>query len=79
MFTKEGLHLLPHQARLYQDVASRSYRKNPISHRVFSLVEHLEDSSPLIVEEMHRWRDLLWGDWLDHQQEGKRRKELSIP
>lgn len=31
------------------------------------LVEHLEKSSPLIVEEMHRWRDLLWDNYLDHK------------
>ncbi|HXR49450.1 MAG TPA: hypothetical protein VN778_00265 [Verrucomicrobiae bacterium] len=43
------------------------------------LVEHLEKSSPLIIEEIHRWSDLLWEDWMDHQVEQKRRKKLPIP
>lgn len=27
-------------------------------------MEHLEKSSPLIVEEMARWQDLLWDDYI---------------
>jgi hypothetical protein len=43
-----------------------------------NMVEHLENSSPLIVEEVRHWRDLLWDDWLDYQQKEKRSKEVSI-
>jgi len=42
-------------------------------------VEHLEKSSPLIIEEVHRWRDLLWDDWLDYQHEEKRREKMLVP
>ena len=31
------------------------------------MVDHLEKSSPLIIEEVHRWRDLLWDDYLDYK------------
>jgi len=29
------------------------------------MVEHLEKRSPLIVEEIHRWRYLLWDDYIE--------------
>jgi hypothetical protein len=34
---------------------------------------------PLIVEEIARWSDLLWEDYLDYQQEQKRRKKVVVP
>jgi hypothetical protein len=37
-----------------------------------NLVEHLENSSPLIIEEIARWRDLLWDDWIDYKREKER-------
>jgi len=43
------------------------------------LVEHLENSSPLIVAEIHRWRGLLWDEWLDYQYWEKRGQGVGIP
>ena len=43
------------------------------------LVEHFEKSSPFIIEELHRWRDLLWDDYQDYEQEKKRRKKVGVP
>jgi len=31
------------------------------------LVDKVENSSPLIIEEAHRWRDLLWDDYLNYK------------
>jgi hypothetical protein len=42
-------------------------------------VEHLEKSSPFIVAEITRWRNLLWEDYLDYQNEQKRRKKVIVP
>jgi hypothetical protein len=44
-----------------------------------SLVEHLENSSPLIFEEIARWRDLLWDDYIDYKREEDRRKKIVVP
>ena len=33
--------------------------------------EHLEKSSPLIIKEVHRWRDLLWDDYIDYKHQQK--------
>lgn len=41
--------------------------------------EHLEKSSPLIIDEIARWHDLLWDDYLDYKQEKVRRKKLVVP
>jgi hypothetical protein len=35
------------------------------------LVEYLEKSSPLIIEAIRRWCDLLWDDWLEYQYPNK--------
>jgi hypothetical protein len=43
------------------------------------MVEHPENSSPLIVEEIRRWRYLLWDDWVEYQREEEQRKKLHIP
>lgn len=43
------------------------------------LVEHLEKSSPLIVEEVRRWRELLWDDWINYKRGKERNKMLAIP
>ena len=43
------------------------------------MVEHLEKSSPLIVDEIHRWRDLLWDDYIEYKSGVKRRKKLLVP
>jgi hypothetical protein len=43
------------------------------------LVEHLENSSPLIIEEIHRWRDLLWDDYLDYKYREKRSTDVDSP
>lgn len=43
------------------------------------LEEHIEKSSPLIVEEIARWRDLLWEDYFDYQREKTRLKKLKVP
>jgi len=44
-----------------------------------NLVEHLENSSPLIVEEVRRWRDLLWDEYLDYKYREKRTPEVYNP
>lgn len=43
------------------------------------MVEHLENSAPLIVEEIQRWRYLLWDDWVEFKQEKERAKGLVVP
>jgi hypothetical protein len=43
------------------------------------MVEHLEKSSPLIVEEIHRWRDLLWDDYLDYKYREKGSSDVDNP
>ncbi|MEX0749139.1 MAG: hypothetical protein WD467_01355 [Candidatus Saccharimonadales bacterium] len=50
--------------------------KKPDYGRALSLVEHLEKSSPLIIDEVHRWRDLLWNDYKYKQ---KRSTEIDNP
>ncbi|GEM_PF-2252677 len=42
------------------------------------MVEHLEFCSPLIRDEIDRWHDLLWEDYLYYQQGESSVKELSI-
>jgi len=41
------------------------------------MVEHLEKSSPLIVEEIARWHDLLWDDYLYHKHSKASSRMLS--
>jgi len=41
--------------------------------------EHLEKSSPLIIEEIIRWHDLLWEDYQDYKHTQKHTKKLSVP
>lgn len=43
------------------------------------MVEHLEKSSPLIMAELDRWRNLILEDYLDFQAQKKRRKKLRVP
>jgi hypothetical protein len=45
----------------------QSKKKDPSKDESLFLVEHLEKSSPLIIEEVHRWRDLLWDEYLDYR------------
>jgi hypothetical protein len=42
------------------------------------LVEHLEKSSPIIVDEIHRWRYLLWGDYIEYKREEEQQKKLLV-
>jgi hypothetical protein len=42
-------------------------------------VEHLENSSPLIIEEVHRLRDLLWDDYLDYKYRKNRSTDVDNP
>ena len=48
-------------------------------HNAYGLEEHLENSSPLIIEEIARWSDILWEDYLDYNQEKKLLKKLKVP
>lgn len=41
--------------------------------------EHLENSSPLIIDEVHRWSGLLWDDYLDYKYEQKRTTDIDNP
>jgi len=43
------------------------------------MVEHLENSSPLIFDEIRRWRYLLWDDWIEYQREVERAKRVVAP
>jgi hypothetical protein len=43
------------------------------------MVEHLEKSSPLIVDEVRRWRDLLWDDYQDYKYRLKRVTDVDSP
>jgi hypothetical protein len=43
------------------------------------LVEHLENSSPLIFDEVRRWRDLLWDDYLDYKYRKNRSSDVDSP
>ena len=45
----------------------------------YSLVEYLEKSSPLIIEEVRRWRDLHWDDYLDYKYHEKRSTDVDNP
>ena len=42
-------------------------------------MEHLENSSPLIIEEVRRWRDLLWDDYLDYKYHQIQQSEVHNP
>ena len=53
--------------------------KTPSCDEVFSLVEHLEKSSPLIIEEMHRWHDLLWEDYEEYKFQQREREKIHSP
>jgi hypothetical protein len=53
--------------------------KTPSQDEVFILVEHLENSSPLIIEEVRRWRDLLWDDYLDYKYHEKHSSDVDSP
>jgi hypothetical protein len=43
------------------------------------MVEHLENSAPLIFDEIQRWRYLLWEEWIEYQQGRKCPKKVPIP
>jgi hypothetical protein len=43
------------------------------------MVEHLEKSSPLLFEEIKRWRNYIWEDYLEYKSEETRKQELSTP
>ena len=43
------------------------------------MVEHLEKNSPLILEEIQRWHDLLWEDYVYYQQVKSGFKSINIP
>jgi hypothetical protein len=43
------------------------------------MVEHLEKSSPLIIEEVRRQHDLLWDDYLDYKYHVKRSTDVYNP
>ena len=57
---------------------SHRHKKTPAIADAF-LVEHLEKSSPLIVEEIRRWRDLIWDDYLEHKYRSKRPSDTAYP
>ncbi len=42
-------------------------------------MERLEKSSPLIIEEVRRWRDLHWDDYLDYKYHEKRSTDVDNP
>jgi hypothetical protein len=48
-------------------------------HDAYDLVKHLENNSPLIIEEVRRWCDLLWDDYLDYKYRQKRQTEVHTP
>lgn len=54
-------------------------KKDPEGSNFDNMVEHLENSSPLIIEEIRRWRDLLWDDYLDHKYREKHSTDVHNP
>jgi len=61
-------------------VASLSKTKtSDITEVIVLMVEHLEFCSPLIRDEIGRWHDLLWEDYLYYQQGESKIKELETP
>lgn len=43
------------------------------------MVEHLEKSSPLVVEEVRRLNDLIWYDYLSEKYSKDRAYEVDTP
>ena len=41
--------------------------------------EHLENSSTLIVDEIHRWHDLLFDDYLNYKYRKNRSSDVDNP
>lgn len=78
--------LLGYHAAYYTlcDCGNRQFQANKkdpaASPRTESLlVEHLEKSSPLIIEEIRRWRDLIWDDYLEHKYRTERPTDTLVP
>jgi hypothetical protein len=53
--------------------------KKPHANGEDLLVEHLEKSSPLIFEEIKRWRYLLRDEYIEFKRAKERRKKLVAP
>jgi hypothetical protein len=54
-------------------------KKTPAKADAF-LVEHLQKSSPLIFEEIRRWRYLIWDDYVEYRrQEERKRSNVLAP
>jgi hypothetical protein len=65
---------------LHHTINRLGINKKDLKEASFSqMVEHLEKSSPLIFDELARWKGLIWEDYLDHQQERKKRKKVAVP
>jgi hypothetical protein len=43
------------------------------------MVEHLEKSSPLLFEEIRRWRYLLGDDYIDYKRQAESREKVEVP
>jgi hypothetical protein len=43
------------------------------------MVEHLENNSHLIFEEIRRWRYLLWDEWIEYKSEVEYQKRRVSP
>ena len=43
------------------------------------MVEHFENNSHLIFEEIRRWRYLLWDEWIEYKQEVEYQKKRLCP
>lgn len=46
--------------------------------KVPTVVERLEKSTPLIFDEIARWRGLLWDDYVYHKHEQEQQKKVDI-
>jgi len=42
------------------------------------MVEHLQKSSPLIFDEIRRWRYLLWDDYIDYTFRREQSQEIVV-
>ncbi len=43
------------------------------------MVDHLENSAPLIFEEIRRWRNIIWDDYLEHKYRKERLTDTLVP
>ena len=59
-----------------QNTRQPRYAQNKI--KLIMVVEHLQKSSPLIFDEIRRWRYLLWDDYIDYTFRREQSQEIVV-